>query len=336
MSETPAFAPVRRIVTGHDAAGKAIVISDAPATNAVRSGRGESATLVWSSDRCPADMWTEEDFGARPFGATPPAEGSLFYVLDVPPGAEAPLRQADTLTYAMALSGAVDLDLSGSSTRFAAGDVAVLQATGHRWINRGSAPARLAIAAIDARPPPGGRPAVAAPIPPPLPVEAPPDGFSVRRIVTSHDGAGNAVVMWDGENPQWTLTPRGIVTRVVWRADETPADVWTRQDFGAAEADVQPPPRGNWFRVIDYVAATPGRMHRTDSVDYVVCMAGEIEMLLDDSSVVLRAGDVMVQQGTNHSWVNKGPGNCRIAFVLIDAKPGAGRTPGHVTLPHPG
>jgi len=60
-------------------------------------------------------------------------------------------------------------------------------------------------------------------------------------------------------------------------------------------------------------------MHRTRSIDYAIVMSGEIHMLLDDSEVQLRAGDVLVQQGTNHAWVNRSKQNCRIAFVLIDA-----------------
>ena len=62
-------------------------------------------------------------------------------------------------------------------------------------------------------------------------------------------------------------------------------------------------------------------MHRTKTVDYIIVMSGEIDMLLDDSEVHLKAGDVMVQQGTNHAWVNRGTEVCRIAFVLVDAKP---------------
>jgi len=61
-------------------------------------------------------------------------------------------------------------------------------------------------------------------------------------------------------------------------------------------------------------------MHRTASVDYAVVISGEIDMLLDDSEVHLKAGDVLVQRGTNHAWVNRGGENCRIAFVLIDAE----------------
>jgi uncharacterized cupin superfamily protein len=59
-------------------------------------------------------------------------------------------------------------------------------------------------------------------------------------------------------------------------------------------------------------------MHRTRSIDYAICLEGEIDMLLDDTEVKMRAGDVMVQQGTNHAWVNNSKSNCRICFVLVD------------------
>ena len=61
-------------------------------------------------------------------------------------------------------------------------------------------------------------------------------------------------------------------------------------------------------------------MHWTKTVDYAMVLAGEIDMLLDESEVHLKAGDVVVQQGTNHAWVNRGKDTCRIAFVLIDAE----------------
>src|SRR6195256_4178161 len=61
-------------------------------------------------------------------------------------------------------------------------------------------------------------------------------------------------------------------------------------------------------------------LHRTKSIDYAVVISGEIDMLLDDSEVHLKAGDVLVERGTNHAWVNRGSENCRIAFVLIDAE----------------
>jgi uncharacterized cupin superfamily protein len=60
-------------------------------------------------------------------------------------------------------------------------------------------------------------------------------------------------------------------------------------------------------------------MHRTRTLDYAIIMSGEIDMLLDDSEVHLQAGDVVVQQATNHAWVNRGKEICRIAFILIDS-----------------
>jgi quercetin dioxygenase-like cupin family protein len=63
-------------------------------------------------------------------------------------------------------------------------------------------------------------------------------------------------------------------------------------------------------------------MHRTDSIDYVICLQGEVEMQLDDGATAkMAAGDVMVQRGTHHAWVNRGRTACRLAVVLIDATP---------------
>jgi len=61
-------------------------------------------------------------------------------------------------------------------------------------------------------------------------------------------------------------------------------------------------------------------MHRTRTLDYAVVLEGEIDLLLDNTEVHLQAGDAIVQQGTNHAWVNRGSRTCRIAFVLIDAE----------------
>ena len=59
--------------------------------------------------------------------------------------------------------------------------------------------------------------------------------------------------------------------------------------------------------------------HRTRSIDYAIVLDGEIDMLMDDTEVHMKTGDVLVQQGTNHAWVNNGTRPCRIAFILIDA-----------------
>ena len=80
-------------------------------------------------------------------------------------------------------------------------------------------------------------------------------------------------------------------------------------------------PNGTIFRMIEFAPGVAARNHRTSSIDYIAVVSGEIDMELDDSRVHLRAGDVMVQRGTIHNWVNRGAAPCVLAVVLIDAKP---------------
>jgi mannose-6-phosphate isomerase-like protein (cupin superfamily) len=170
----------------------------------------------------------------------------------------------------------------------------------------------------------------------------------VRRVVTGHDDGGKAIIIADGAAPNVRPRPGGIVSTLLWATDETPADISGRADRAERTIGIPPPPHGSIFRIVDFppvgadvaeidhaaligaMGATlhnpdgrPARhpfMHRTRSVDYAVIIAGEIDMLLDDSQVHLRTGDVVVQQGTNHAWVNNGNETCRIAFILIDAR----------------
>ena len=166
-----------------------------------------------------------------------------------------------------------------------------------------------------------------------------------RRVVTGHDAKEKAVVLIDGAAPNAKLRKAtGLVSTLLWVTEESPADNSGSADAAEREIGVAPPPRGSIFRVVDFPPAADfgavdnaamlremrieaGRgdarhasMHRTKSIDYAVVISGEIDMLLDDSEVHLKAGDVLVQQGTNHAWVNRGTENCRIAFVLIDAE----------------
>lgn len=171
----------------------------------------------------------------------------------------------------------------------------------------------------------------------------------VRRIVTTHDDTGKAIVLFDGVTPNKVLRPvTGFVSRVMWVTESTPADISGKEDRAAMKVGVSPPPNGSVFRIVDFPPVTdevaklnrgymaeavggahapskgrPPRhpyMHRTRSVDYAIVLEGEIEMLLDDSEAHLKAGDVVIQQGTNHAWVNRGTQTCRMAFILIDAR----------------
>lgn len=169
----------------------------------------------------------------------------------------------------------------------------------------------------------------------------------IRRIVTGHDDSGKAIVESDGICPHVKVRPgAGFVSSLLWVTDETPARMDLRQDRAERTIGVPPPPNGSILRVVDFPpvdaetekidqaallksmgaghhdhGGAPARhpyMHRTKSVDYAIVLQGEIDMLMDDSEVHLKAGDFLVQQGTNHAWVNRSAEVCRIAFVLID------------------
>ena len=144
--------------------------------------------------------------------------------------------------------------------------------------------------------------------------------MKLRRIVTGHRD-GKAVV-WKDDTPSNTSNRvPGLESALVWSTDSTPAGYSHDEDMGARKLGIQPPPGGTRFSVLEIQPGNAAYMHRTDSVDYVVCLAGEIEMDMDSGiTVKMSAGDVMVQQGTNHSWVNRSKAPCRLAVVLVDAK----------------
>ena len=168
---------------------------------------------------------------------------------------------------------------------------------------------------------------------------------AIRRVVTGHDDAGRAIVESDGAAPNVKIRQgAGFISTLLWVTDETPARVDLRKDRADRTIAVAPPPGGSILRVVEFPPVTPeaekmdgaalrqamgvdhgagpsrhAYTHRTKSVDYAIVLSGEIDMLLDDSEVHLVAGDVLIQQATNHAWVNRGKENCKIAFVLIDA-----------------
>ena len=126
----------------------------------------------------------------------------------------------------------------------------------------------------------------------------------------------------DGE--QRDVTPPRARCDGGWATEGYPVDNDGDEDAGKRDG-VIPLPNGTVFRVIQYDPGVAPRMHRTDSIDYCVVMSGEIDMRLDDETVHLKAGDVVVQRGTIHDWVNNGTEPCVIAFVLIDARPAGNR-----------
>lgn len=176
----------------------------------------------------------------------------------------------------------------------------------------------------------------------------------IRRVVTGHDANGKAIVYSDAPapfvhvnavNPEWNSTD-------IWRTAETPVIVRAKNDEttdgprrqmpvknGTVLRINNFPPESDVVKTMDIAAArkafaalgnekasTFGRggrhplMHRTESIDYAIILEGEIDMLLDDVDVHLKAGDIVVQCGTNHAWVNRYKAPCRVAFVLIDGQ----------------
>ena len=134
----------------------------------------------------------------------------------------------------------------------------------------------------------------------------------------------------------------------IWRTDSYPVGFSFTEDLGLKQKGLVPPDNGTSFRVVEFPAVNdaaltkmdvnltmkivgdkaPTRgvpvsnplMHRTRTVDYAIVLSGEIDMMLDDKTVHLKAGDVVVQQATNHAWINRGTEPCRILFVLMDSK----------------
>jgi quercetin dioxygenase-like cupin family protein len=151
-----------------------------------------------------------------------------------------------------------------------------------------------------------------------------PDYPAIRRVVTGHDAQQTAKAIMDGPAANAKYPSAGTVSTLIWCTDRTPADIAVGEkveDMGARILGTAPPVHGSRFAVIDFPPGNHGRMHRTETIDYVIVLSGEIDMDMDDSTVKLKAGDVMVQRGTNHAWFNRGSERARVAFVLIDAEP---------------
>jgi hypothetical protein len=126
----------------------------------------------------------------------------------------------------------------------------------------------------------------------------------VRRVVTGHDNKNVAKVIVDAPATNTKLPREGVASTLMWCSDQMPVDIAVgedAEDMGARILGTAPPENGSRFIVMEF---GPG-----------------IDMDMDDSTVKLCAGDVMVQRGTNHAWVNRSKEPARLAIVLLDAKP---------------
>jgi len=177
----------------------------------------------------------------------------------------------------------------------------------------------------------------------------------VRRVVTGHDAQGKAIIQEDGPVPVVRTDPNrpGYAVHQVWMTESSPAYVGNNDDPTRQPMSLTPQTGGTIIRVIEFPPAglelrdvSPEQaaqafsmygqsqvltgahkansrhpfMHRTETVDYAVVLSGEIVMLLDDSEVTLKAGECLIQRGTNHAWTNRSDKPCRVLFVLVDGQ----------------
>ena len=173
----------------------------------------------------------------------------------------------------------------------------------------------------------------------------------MRRVVTGHDSQGKSIIIMDGPSPH-TLEldgMPGLALINLWVTDCAPAANAGSADAAARPVVLEPPARGTIFRVVDFPpdrniagktdrgkafaamgaghamdrsdARHPG-MHTTNTVDYALVLDGEIWALMDEGETLLKAGDCLVQRGTNHAWSNRTDQPCRVAFILVNAEAG--------------
>jgi quercetin dioxygenase-like cupin family protein len=145
--------------------------------------------------------------------------------------------------------------------------------------------------------------------------------LQIRRVVTGHDSQGQAIVEVDEIAKNVISNRPGASSCVVWSTKGFPVDNDGFRDPTSANFKTTVE-GGSVFRIVRYEPGVTPRNHRTDSIDYAVVISGTIDMELDGGVVVtLKAGDVLVQRGTIHNWVNRSNEVCVIAFVLVSAKP---------------
>ncbi len=172
----------------------------------------------------------------------------------------------------------------------------------------------------------------------------------IRRVITGFDAQGRSTIVSDADSPAIKSVPGrpDYYSTNVWRTGAAPVSV-TEPDRIEEHAGVSPPANGTVLRIIDFPPepkdpverarqlkasfgeifddadrshgqdAHPG-MHQTDTVDYAIVLEGEIVAILEEAETVLRAGDILIQRGTNHAWSNQSDKSCKVAFVLIDGR----------------
>ena len=174
----------------------------------------------------------------------------------------------------------------------------------------------------------------------------------IRRVVTGHTPEGRSTIVMDEPAPQ--VNPGAFPdtgSTVLWVTDSAPASNAGNEDAAPADlkAAMGPPEGGVLLRIADfppdsaYDGVDIGEMfdhinrgddprngvppesfekhfwfHKTPTLDFAICLEGEIWALLDEDETRMLPGDVLIQRGTSHAWANRTDKPARMAFVLID------------------
>jgi mannose-6-phosphate isomerase-like protein (cupin superfamily) len=151
----------------------------------------------------------------------------------------------------------------------------------------------------------------------------------IRRVVTGHDGEGKATIWLDDIASNHRVANPFITSTLLWSTDASPCHFLGDEDMGARQLGLAPPSHGTRFVHLEIkpgMKLEPGTevpgMHRTDTIDYGIVLAGEVTLYLDDGvKTVMRPGSICVQRGTNHTWINEGTDTVRLINILMDGAP---------------
>jgi quercetin dioxygenase-like cupin family protein len=143
--------------------------------------------------------------------------------------------------------------------------------------------------------------------------------MKIRRIVTGHDASGRSLVAADSLiDAHPGKMDAAIAIADLWLNALPPA--LDGGDPAQADFPVLPSNGGAVFRILELMPGTAPHMHKTETIDYIVVLAGTLSMLLDDGTeLAMKPHDVMIQRATVHGWANRGREPCRFATVVIDA-----------------
>jgi quercetin dioxygenase-like cupin family protein len=322
----------RRVVTGHDADGRAVFLSDGPPPKTVDRGDGPAASELLVLPGRPAGADAGGDSSEPGFPLHPAVGGATVRLIRIPPpppGApdeqrwlrvptEDPgrpgMHTTDTLDFEVVLDGDIVLDLEDGEHQLHAGDTVVQRGTAHRWRVAGDRPCTYLAVMIRPDPAAGG----------PLPLRPRPGGDGSaglpRRLVTGiRDGRSLAEL--DGMPPV-ALGPAGS-------HGATLCDLW--QTGGALRAadqggdtdrwELEPAGGGVAFRMVELGAGHdpgPAGWHTTATIDVDLIVSGRMELALPDAEpVILDPGSVVVQRATNHRWRPVGDAPARMAAVMF-------------------